>query len=130
NNPPICYAFHRPGEEEEVGPHPSMQANLDYFQPQSDFCKNCPNNEWGSAETGRGKACGERRRLAILPAGWYESKRGSKDFELNIIDDAETLDTTDIVFLKLPVMSVKEYGRYVQKLASEFRRPPYGAITR
>ena len=32
-------------------------------------CESCPLNEWGSGKAGRGKACNERRQLAILRPG-------------------------------------------------------------
>lgn len=131
NRPPVCYAFSRMDEDEnEMAPHPSMQADLTYFVPQNDLCKTCPNNEWGSADTGRGKACSERRRLALLPAGYYEAKRGSRDFDLHLINDAEHFESADIAYLKLPVTSVKDWARYVTTLASQYRRPPLGVITR
>jgi hypothetical protein len=131
NLPPVCYAFGRtPQEVDEMAPHPSMQVGPDYFVPQSEQCKGCPNDEWGSSDTGRGKACGERRRVALLPAGWYQPKRGSRDFDLHLFDDPAHYASADIAFLKLPVMSVKDYGRYAHSLQSAHRRPPFGVISR
>jgi hypothetical protein len=66
-----------------MGPHPSMQADAN-FQPQSDLCKTCEHNQWGSADKGRGKACQNRRRLTMIPAGVFMPKRGSRDFDLEI----------------------------------------------
>lgn len=128
NNPPICYAFGR--TDEEMAPHTSMQVDLNYFQPQNDVCASCPNNEWGSSDTGRGKACSERRRMAILPAGYYTPKRGSRDLDLQLFDTTEHYENADIAYLKLPVMSVKDWARYVTQLASSLRRPPLGVVTR
>ena len=128
NSPPVCYAFGR--TDEEMAPHPSMQVDLSYFVPQSDVCATCPNNEWGSSDTGRGKACGERRRMALLPAGYYAAKRGSRDFDLHLFTEMEHYQSADIAYLKLPVTSVKEYARYTTQLASQHRRPPMGAVTR
>lgn len=130
NKPPVCYAFAHPGDEEEVGPHPSMQADLSYFKPQSDRCRDCAHNAWGSADTGRGKACGERRRLAILPAGYYKPRKGSRDFDLEIFTDLDYYSKTDIVYMKLPVTSVPLWAKYVTGLNTNHRRPPFGAITR
>lgn len=125
---PICYAFGRGGEE--MGPHPSMQADLNYFAPQSDDCAKCKWNEWGSADKGRGKACQNRRRLALIPAGYYNPKRGSKDCDLELYSDPKHFQTADIAFIKLPVMSVKNWSKYVTQLSSSVRRPPHGVITR
>jgi hypothetical protein len=130
NAPPVCYAFGRAGEGEELAPHPSMQADLSYFKPQNDICATCPNNEWGSADTGRGKACGERRRFALLPAGYFAARRGSRDFDMHIIEEEEHFAKADIAYLKIPVTSVKEWARYVNTLASSLRRPPMAVITR
>ena len=128
NLPPVCYAFGR--TDDEMAPHESMQADLDYFTPQNDVCQTCAHNEWGSADTGRGKACSERRRMAILPAGYYTPKKGSRDFDLHMFDEADHYKTADIAFLKLPVTSVKDYARYVTQLSASHRRPPLGVITR
>jgi hypothetical protein len=130
NLPPVCYAFGRAGDEEEMAPHPTMQADLMYFTPQNDICATCPNNEWGSSDTGRGKACSERRRMALLPAGYYTPKRGSRDFDLNLFDDPKHYEQADIAYLKLNVMSVKDWARYVTQLSASHRRPPLGVITR
>lgn len=133
NLPPVCYALERALDVEAVatmGPHPSMQAGPDYFVPQNDVCATCPNNEWGTSDTGKGKACGERRRLAMLPAGYYQPKRGSRDMELHLFDDPAHYASADIAYLKLPVMSVKDWGRYTGQLSASHSRPPFGAITR
>jgi hypothetical protein len=128
NLPPICYAFGR--SDEDMAPHPSMQAGLHYFQPQSEECATCPHNEWGTADTGRGKACSQRRRLALLPAGYYVPRKGSRDFDLHLYTDADHYAHADIAYLKLPVTSVKDWGRYVTQLAASHRRPPLAAISR
>lgn len=129
--PPVCYAFGRTEEDvAEMAPHPTMQVDLSYFQPQSDLCSTCPNNEWGSSDTGRGKACAERRRMALLPAGYFTPKRGSRDFDLNLFDDPKHFKSADIAYLKLPVMSVKDWARYVTDIAASLRRPPLAVISR
>ena len=129
--PPVCYAFGRGVDgQEEMAPHESMQSDLSYFKPQHDSCKGCPKNEWGSADQGRGKACQNRRRLALIPAGYYQAKRGSRDFDLQIFDDPKHFQTADIVMAKLPVMSVKNWSKYVNQIATNFHRPPHGVITR
>ena|ERR1700722_17833639 len=129
--PPICYAFGRGVEgQEDMAPHESMQADLAYFKPQHATCKGCKWNEWGSADQGRGKACQNRRRLALIPAGYYQPKRGSRDFDLQLFDDPKHFQTADMVFAKLPVMSVKNWSKYVNQIATNFHRPPHGVITR
>lgn len=127
--PPVCYAFGR-GVDEEMAPHESMQADLNYFMPQAEACGVCPMNEWGSADQGRGKACQNRRRLVLLPAGFYTPKRGSRDFDLEVFSDEDHFRTADLASIKLPVTSVKEWAKFVHDVATNFRRPPHGVITR
>ena len=49
--------------EDELVPHDEA-ANK-----QCDTCAECWANEWESADKGKGKACGDRRRLALVVAG-------------------------------------------------------------
>lgn len=129
--PPICYAFARgAAEEDEMGPHPSMQADAAYFQPQSNDCKSCQWNQWGSADKGRGKACQNRRRLTMIPAGIFTPKRGSRDMDLDIFDDPEHFAQADTAFMKLPVTSVENWGKYVHQVGEATNRSPDGVITR
>jgi hypothetical protein len=129
--PPICYSFARgPAEEQEMGPHPSMQADLNYFQPQNDLCATCQHNQWGSADKGRGKACQNRRRLTMIPAGVFLPKRGSRDFDLEIFTDPKHFETADTAFMKLPVTSVENWGKYVHQVGEATNRSPDGVITR
>ena len=131
--PPVCYAIGR--MEEEMGPHVTMQADLNYFRPQNDptlpgACKTCHNNMWGTAEQGRGKACQNRRELIMLPAGFYMPKPRSRDFDLNLIDDPRHYQTADTARIAIPVTSVNNWARYVNLVSAQFRRPPAGVITR
>lgn len=128
-NPPTCYAFGR--DAKTMGP-PSTVDEHPEFTRQSDICDNCIQNEWGSAEKGRGKACSNRRRLALVSAGTYkpQGRGGTGGFELELEDDASHFAQTDMAFLKIPVMSVKGFSAYVKQVADQFNRPLYGVITR
>jgi hypothetical protein len=56
NNPPDCASANGIVPDQGV-PH-----------KQSDVCATCPRNAWGSAPNGgKGKACGDHRRLAVVP---------------------------------------------------------------
>lgn len=128
---PICYAFGRgPAGEDDMGPHESMQADLNYFKPQSDTCATCPHNEWGSADKGKGKACQNRRRLALIPAGFYEQKRGTRDLTLEMFTAPNDFKTAEIAHIKLPVTSVKNYGDYLGQLLQTVQLPAHGVFTR
>lgn len=133
--PPKCFAFGREEDgtfvpEDEMEPHEIVDKETDTFERQSSDCASCPNNEWGSAEKGRGKACGNRRRLALIPAGSYVSQGRGKGFELELFDDEDLFSKADLAFMKLPVMSGKAYSRFVHSVAEEFKRPPHGVFAR
>lgn len=129
---PVCYAYGR--AEEEMAPHVSMAKHPEHFQPQAESCAVCPHNEWGSANTGKGKACQNRERLAIIPAGQYSPRPKSRDMDLDLFDGAtkegqEHFRDADALTLKLPVTSVGNWNEYVRKLAA-LGQPPYGVATR
>ena len=125
---PVCYAFGRGNEE--MAPHPSMQVDLNSFEPQSADCASCQWNKFGTADKGKGKACQNRRRLALIPAGYYQPKRGSRDFDLSLFDDPKHFQTAEIAYIKLPWFSVMQWSKYVTQLAATIHRPPHGVITR
>lgn len=125
-NAPKCYAFGR--SDEEMIPHETMQKHPEYFEPQAEACNTCEWNKWGSAAQGSGKACQNRRRLAMLPAGVFGQDENGRT--LDIYDTPEHYASADQVTLKLPVTSVKAWRKYVNKLADTVGRPTYGVITR
>lgn len=102
---PECYAFGR--DEEDMAPHENSTTKF------SNACKGCPRNEFGSAEKGRGKACKNTRRIAMIPYNALD----------NSIEDAE------IAYMKLPVTSVKGWAGYVDKLKNVVKRPTWAVIT-
>jgi len=126
-SPPVCFALDP--DEDEMGPHPSMQADLEYFQPQHDQCKGCPMNEFGTALRGKGKACKNRRRLALLPAGYMEPVEGVRNaWAPEIIEDADHYATAEMVMLKLSPTSLKAFSAFVRKCSSDYSRPPFAVI--
>lgn len=125
---PKCFAFAK--HEEALEPHTQVDQD-DYFERQHAVCNGCPRNEWGSAPTGRGKDCKNVARLAMIPAGAYKAKGSGRNvtYELETFDDPSHFAKAEAAFLKLPVMSVKNYTKYVKQLAADMRRPPHGVIT-
>lgn len=81
--------------------------------------------EWGSADTGRGKAARETRRLAMIPAGTFD-----QNGKLQLIEDEDHYATTAIGFMKLPVTSVKGYAAFVKQITGALKRPPHGVVTK
>lgn len=112
---PACYAFGR--DAKTMKPHELVT------NPCAESCEDCENNEWGSADTGKGKACQNTRRLAIISAGSLD-----KDGEFEAETDKSHFENTEIAYLKLPVTSVKAYAALVKKLASTIHRPPHGVF--
>ena len=117
---PACFAHGR--DEAQMKPHLTV---INAGQNPSDDCQSCPKNAWGSADVGKGKACKNKRRLAVISAGTF-AKDGS--FELN--DEDGHWKNTAAGFLALPPMSIKGWAEYVKSLAGGLKRPPYGVITK
>lgn len=115
--PPICFAFGR--TEDEMRPH---QVCVDAGTAVHETCHGCPNNEWGSADKGKGKACRNIRRLALVPAGTLDKND-------NYTEDMDNVGDHENAFMKLPVTSVKGYSAYVKSLAASLKRPPHGVVT-
>ena len=102
---PICYAFAE--TDDDLKPHP------DSLKPQADSCAVCPNNVWGSdPEGGRGKACKNVRRLAMM----HEA-------------DLDKVEKAEVVMAKLPVTSVKNWSTYANQLANVLKLPPLAVVT-
>ena len=107
--PPTCYAF---GEaEKELAPHPDCQ------QAQSETCATCPKNEFGSAAVGRGKECGNKKRIALITA--------------NDAQDLDVLATVELATAKLSPTQLKAWAGYIRSLSELEKgpRPPWAVVT-
>lgn len=92
--PPTCFAVGY--KEKELAPPADLESKV------SEVCKGCPNNEFGSASRGRGKACRNQIRLAVLP--------------INDRLDAEGLTKEDGAIIRVPPTSLPNFTKYVKKL--------------
>lgn len=110
--PPVCFAF---GQATEDGSEPDMTPHKDSHEKQADACSGCPMNEYGTADEGKGKACKNGRRLALLHAD--HAKRG------------EALKAP-MVFMKVPPTSLRNWASYVKQVANVLGRPPFAVVTR
>lgn len=115
---PTAFAFGR--VQDELRWHENSDPEF-----AGELCSESEVCEWGSADTGRGKAARETRRLAMIPAGQF-NRNG--DFEL--FDDPDHYATTTVGFMKLPVTSVKGFANFVKQVAGALKRPPFGIIAR
>ena len=117
---PTCFAFGR--DEAKMAPH---QLVVDAGNAQHDKCAGCPMNEWGTAEKGRGKACRNIRRLAMISAGTFD-KAGN----FVPVGDAAHYSSSQIALMKLPVTSVKGYAAFVKAIVGTLKKPPFAIATR
>jgi hypothetical protein len=110
NTSPACYAFSINGDE-NMAPHPEAEF------PQSKTCKTCKHNVFGSADNGRGKgkACSNRRRIAVIPAA-----------ECNT---AEAIMAAPVAYLRPPPTSVRNWAAYVQNVLLKTEMPLFAQIT-
>lgn len=110
---PLCYAFSP--TEEGMAPHD------DCADPQNETCTGCPLNEWASAETGRGKACRNRIRLALIPAGVLDE---------GTFEPADSLNAGELAFLNLSPTMLGSYGKYVKELKARLELPVQRVYTK
>ena len=113
---PTCFAFGR--DEREMKPHDKV------VKAQNPQCLNCPLNQFGSADVGKGKACRNTRRLAMIAAGTMQNGRFVP------FEDLDHFETASAAYMKLPVTSVKGYATFVKQLAGSLKRPPFAVFTK
>ena len=106
--PPECYAFNV--LMDDLAPHEECQS------PQSTTtCAECEKNEWGSAAVGRGKACGNRKRLAVIL---------SKD-----VSGADDVVSAELATARISPTQLKAWAGYVRSVVDETGRPPWAVVT-
>lgn len=115
---PVAFAFGR--DQDELRWHENSDPEF-----AGELCSESEVCEWGSADTGKGKAARETRRLAMIPAGQF-----NRNGEFELFDDPDHYTTTTVGFMKLPVTSVKGFANFVKQVAGALKRPPFGIITR
>lgn len=119
---PVCFAFGR--EPSELKPHENV---VEDGSDQHDFCAGCGMDQWGTADKGKGKACKDLRRLAVIPAGTLNAKTGELE---SIFEDPTHYERAQMGGLKIPVTSVKAFATFVQSAAASLSRPPHGLIVK
>lgn len=109
---PVCYALGR--DAATMAPHPQSP------KPQNPICVGCPKNEFGTADKGKGKACKNQRRLAII------TEAGAEDNAL----------TAEEAYLRIPPTSAQAnkhnknpFSKYVSDLITLENRPPFAVVT-
>lgn len=116
---PDCYAFGDPkADDPEDGMAPHEETDEEKRQGDDNgLCASCWANQMGSADVGKGKACKNVRRLAVVTEDALES--------------ADAMLEAEVRVLKVPVMSVKNWANYVRNTcAEELKRPAWGVVTK
>lgn len=100
--PPACFA---------IGPEPTLLTPSKNCPSRiADTCSACPNNQFGSALNGKGKACKNSRLVAVSPA---DAKEGD----------------CPIWIVSVPPTSIKPFDAYVSGLAIKNKTIPVGVVT-
>jgi hypothetical protein len=107
-NPPACFAYGEPGSGLRA-----HEAVPDRDWEHWGHCDACIMNQWRKPPK-KGKPCGNRRKLAILPGDIT----------------AEEMTAAEIAVLSLPVMSVKNWGTYVNILSAQHQATCWGVMTK
>ena len=105
---PDCWAVGF--DEEALKPGVTNRGEEDLTDQQHEQCKGCWANEWESADEGKGKACKNSRRLAVV----FPPEIGL---------------SSDVLYAKIPVTSVKNWSKYVNQIASVIKRPTWAVVT-
>lgn len=100
---PDCFALG--SDENDLKPHENVAS------PKSERCQGCSFNQFETAMNGRGKACRDQIRVAILMVN------ECRDFDNpHVIDDPEFYNTANIVYLRVPPTSLKNYKAFRNSL--------------
>ncbi len=102
---PICYSFGT--KEKLLSPHDDSK------DQKCDSCAACPFNQFETAKTGKGKACKNTFRLALISAA-----------ELDDIENAE------VVYASIPPTSMKNFTAYLKEIDKKFGRPYWAVETK
>jgi hypothetical protein len=110
--PPACFAMAE--NELDLVPLPSSPE----IQNGGDPCETCWANEFESDDAGRGKACKNGRRIAVMSAEAWEDD-----------DFADYIDSEAVGYLTLPPTTNPTWRAYVNKLGKTAKLPVWGVIT-
>jgi hypothetical protein len=99
---PTCYAIGE-GKSDTLTPYAESEAK------QAESCGDCDKFQWGSDPNGgRGKACKERRKLALIPADM----------------------SAEVLLLSIPPTSLKNWANHVAKVVATTGMSTLGVISK
>jgi hypothetical protein len=107
--PPSCFAVDLGGDEGSMAPPVELASRV------SDACAACEMNAFGSSDTGRGKACKNTVRLAML------------HFDPTRVGDLEKVDGA---MLRIPPTSLGKFSGYAATVNDAMKRPFFTVVTK
>lgn len=107
--PPDCYALAVVSDDPEMKPHPSCT------NKQAELCSECDKNKFGTAKTGRGKACGNNIRIGCITA---------KDAE-----DAASISSAELATGKVSPTNLVHFKKYLESIEEQHGRPLWAVVT-
>ena len=110
--PPACFAMAE--NEQDLTPLPASPEIQNGGEP----CVDCWANEFESDDAGRGKACKNGRRIAVMSAEAWEDD-----------DFTDYIDSDAVGYLTLPPTTNPTWRTYVNKLGKTAKLPVWGVIT-
>lgn len=112
NNPksPDCWAVGK--TEGDLAPPADLDTKV------SDACAGCPNNAFGSAETGRGKACKNGRILAVLIL----------DADVRKITE-KTIAEAQLAYIRISPTALKPFNGFLKRITGQLSKPLFAVVT-
>jgi hypothetical protein len=101
---PVCFALSRTMEK--------MKPHAQSLKPQNTTCFDCPQNQYGSRNLGKGKACQNRVRMALM------DEKGLED-----------IAHAPVKYLKIPPTNLKPWKAYVSQLDDVHHCPTWAVVT-
>lgn len=115
---PSCFAFEPEDSDAAMAPDAGAA------HPESEDCLTCPMNAFGSDEqTGKGKACKNLRRLAVIACG--NTLNGRTTFF-----KPDELAKQPLAFMHVSPTSGKLWDGFVKQIGNVQHRPPFGVRIR
>lgn len=104
-SPPACWAIN--ARENDIAPNPTLVPAI-----QATKCSECPQNEFGSAKNGKGKACRNGRRLLVASV------------------TTNGVNLSDLAIINIPPTSLKAYARYTKNITAIHKLPTWAVATK
>lgn len=101
---PICYSFGQDPAEMAPDSHSPDKQHAD--------CASCPFNQFESARQGKGKACKNTFRLALIAES-----------------DLDSIGSPEVIYASIPPKSLKNFAKYIAQDLDKYSRPHWAVVT-